>query len=93
MSGGSFDYNCFKISRFAEELKNRIDENDHEDEYGYTSRFNKKTISELTRCQKIIELAGKLAHDIEWLYSGDIGEETFMKRLDETLMNFSLERI
>jgi len=94
MSGGSFDYNCFKISQFAEELKNRIDENDHEDEYGYyTSRFNKKTISELTRCQKIIELAGKLAHDIEWLYSGDIGEETFMKRLDETLMNFSLERI
>ena len=94
MSGGSFDYNCFKISQFAEELKNRIDENDHEDEYGYyTSCFNKKTISELTRCQKIIELAGKLAHDIEWLYSGDIGEETFMKRLDETLMNFSLERI
>jgi hypothetical protein len=85
MSGGSFDYNCFRISQFAEELKNRIDENDHEDEYGYASRFNKETIEKLNQCQRIIELAGQLAHDIEWLYSGDIGEETFMKRLNEFL--------
>jgi len=83
MSGGSFDYNCFRISQFAEELKNRIDENDHEDEYGYASRFNKETIEKLNQCQRIIELAGQLAHDIEWLYSGDIGEDTFLKRIKE----------
>jgi len=83
MSGGSFDYNCFKISQFAEELKNRIDENDNKNEYGIN--FSREIIEKLNRCQRIIELAGQLAHDIEWLYSGDIGEETFMKRLDETL--------
>ena len=33
--------------------------------------------------QRVIELAGKLAHEIEWLYSGDISEETFMKRFKE----------
>lgn len=83
MSGGAFDYNCFKISQFAEELKNKIDENDVEDEYGYVNHFNKETIEKLNQCQRIIELAGQLAHDIEWLYSGDIGEDTFFKRIKD----------
>jgi hypothetical protein len=82
MSGGAFDYNCFKISQFAEELKNKIDENDVENEYGYAFRYSEETIEKLLHCQRVIELAGKLAHEIEWLYSGDIGEDTFLKRIE-----------
>jgi hypothetical protein len=82
MSGGAFDYNCFRISQFAEELKNRIDENHHEIN-GRAYHYNLETITLLNHCQKAIELAGELAHEVEWLYSGDIGEETFKKRFNE----------
>ena len=82
MSGGSFDYNSFKISQFAEELKNKIDENGKKDDM-YAPNYSEKTLDLLTRSHILIELAGKLAHEIEWLYSGDIGEDTFEKRIIE----------
>jgi hypothetical protein len=83
MSGGSFDYYCFHISQFAEELQNKIDENDKKDEYGCSYSFKLETLKKLQDAQKIIEQAGKLAKDIEWLYSGDIGEETFEERFEK----------
>jgi len=83
MSGGSFDYNCFRISQFADELKNKIDENSRKDERGYSYDYNKKTLSLLKEAHQIIELAGKLAKEIEWLYSSDIGEETFAERYEK----------
>lgn len=82
MSGGSFDYKCFAISQFAEELKNKIDENNRKDEYGYSPDFSIKTISILEKCQIVIEKTGKIAKEIEWLYSEDIGEDTFLKRIN-----------
>jgi len=87
MSGGHFDYNCFRISQFAEELQMEIDKNDDlsEDDWGSTRGmgFGSPTINMLVAAQRFIELAGKLAYEIEWLYSGDIGEETFRKRSDK----------
>lgn len=88
MTGGSFDNDCFKISQFAQDLQNRIDENDKKDEDD--SLFSSAKVPEdllklIQDSQKIIELAGKLAHDIEWFYSGDIGVETLEKRLKATL--------
>ena len=82
MSGGSFDYKCFAISQFAEELQLKIDNNQIEDDYGYAPNFTDETIQTLIDCHKIIERAGKLAKDIEWLYSGDLGEDTFAKRIN-----------
>lgn len=85
MSGGSFDYDCLRISQFAEDLQNRIDENDKKDESDSLfsfARIPEDLLKLLQDSQKIIELAGKLAHDIEWFYSGDIGEETLEKRLN-----------
>jgi hypothetical protein len=80
MSGGAFDHKCFQISQFAEELKNRIDENDKENDEGYAPHYGADTIKTLKACQVIIELSGVLAWDIEWLYNGDHSEELFNKR-------------
>jgi len=77
MSGGYFDYDCFRISQFAEDLHREIRDNSVENDFGYAPNYNKKTIDYLKKSQKIIELAGKLAKEVEWLYSGDTGEETF----------------
>jgi hypothetical protein len=79
MSGGSFDYNCFRISQFADDLNARIDTNEMYDENNYGDGFALETIDMLKRCHTIIEKAGKLAHHVEWLYSGDHGEDSFMR--------------
>ena len=86
MPGGHFDFNCFRISEFADDLKSEIGINDSLDtEYGFTygKGYSPETISRLNVAQQIIETAGKLAKEIEWLYSNDIGEETFQTATDK----------
>lgn len=78
MSGGHFDYNCFKISQFAEELRHEIETNDTpRGDSDYAPRFSEETLAILKHCHDFIERAGDYAKEIEWLYSGDHGEDTF----------------
>lgn len=88
MSGGSFDYNCFRISQFSEELLNKIARNNDKDEYGYSYNYEPATLNKLIEAAKIIKVAGELAKEIEWLYSRDTGEETFEKRFNEIITKF-----
>jgi hypothetical protein len=87
MSGGSFDYDCFKISQFADNLKARLASNkDKDNEFGWCPDFNEETIDLLKQSHKIIDMAGRIAHHIEWLYSGDHGEDTFKELMDEEIL-------
>ena len=71
MSGGHFDYDCFRISEFAMRLQHEIDINHVDDsDHRYAEHFSNETITTLKKCQVIIEKAGKLAHEVEWLSSG-----------------------
>lgn len=89
MSGGHFEYNCFRISQFADDLQHEIDVNDVNvrddlgDPRGYN--FTQETLSRLIAAHSIIEKAGKLAKEIEWLYSGDHGEDSFAELVDDIL--------
>ena len=89
MSGGYFDYGCFRVSRFADELQREIDTNNDEtkDEFGQSRGrgFEPETLSRMVTAQKIIETAGKLAREIEWLYSGDHSEDSFNRLADKIL--------
>jgi len=89
MSGGHFNYDSSVMSRFADDLKHELDINDtsEKDEYGdkVGARYSKKTVAVLKRCHAIIAIAGDLAKEIEWLYSGDHGEESFLKLARPTL--------
>ena len=89
MSGGHFEYGCFAVSRFADELQHEIDINDDEtkDEFGGTRGrcFSLYTMERIRTAHKIIETAGKLARELEWLYSGDHGEESFRDLADKIL--------
>jgi len=75
MSGGAFDYDCFRVSSFAEELKNKLDENE--------IMFLEETEKLLRDIQRMLEVAGAVAKEVEWLYSGDTGEETFTARIKD----------
>lgn len=89
MSGGHFNYACHKISHFAEALQHEIDVNDDKtlDDYNCPRGYNYKpeTITRLNVILQIIESAGKLAREVEWLYSGDHGEDTFNSLCDKIL--------
>lgn len=90
MSGGHFDYNCFRISQFADDLLHEIEINDDESvgDFGYRRGrgFRAGTISRIKKCHSIIERSGKLAREVEWLYSGDHGEESFCRLVDDILV-------
>lgn len=83
MSGWRFNCDCFAVSMFADDLKHELDINSSEekDDYGNNvgAGFSKKTVLVLEQCHAIIAFAGDLARDVEKLYSGDHGEETFVK--------------
>jgi len=81
MSGGHFDYNCFRISQFADDLQHEIDVNNSTETDNYDMSigmaFEPETLEMVQRERDIIELAGNLAKETEWLYSGDHGENTY----------------
>lgn len=89
MSGGSFDYECFKIQHFADQLRCEIDNNEREDDFGFSHGFSPETISTLSVAQQMIDNAAKLAYQIEWLYSGDIGEEQLVERISRVMAGLS----
>lgn len=89
MSGGHFDYVQYNIDRIADEVEQLILTNGkiEKDEYGGWSGhdFSKKTIEEFKRGLILLKQAAIYAQRIDWLVSGDDGEEAFYKRLKEDL--------
>lgn len=77
MSGGSFNYDCFKISNFADKLEHKILSNSQE--------FSKETIFKLKKSLKIIKVAAELAKEIEWLYSYDHSEKSLQALIDNII--------
>ena len=91
MSGGHFDYNQYRITTIAETIESFIFNNNSEevDEWGdkLSRGYSKETIKEFERAVLCLNLAYTYAQRIDWLVSGDDGEETFHKRLADDLRN------
>jgi hypothetical protein len=87
MSGGHFNgngYIYYQVYQFADELDNEIERNNIKDEWGYAPELSEETLNYLR--QKVVELrkiAEEMRH-IDYLYSGDHSEESFMKRMKES---------
>jgi hypothetical protein len=92
MSGGHFDYKQFEITRISDEIEQLIEingkkragrleswEEPHHYEYppGVIKKFKEAVLS--------LRVAQAYAQRVDWLVSGDDGEESFMRRLDEDL--------
>ena len=76
MSGGHFDYNQYRIDDIADETQRVIKENPNREEpYSYM------TIAEFKRGVKALKIAGIYAQRMDWLLSGDDGEDDFHERL------------
>lgn len=89
MSGGHFDYDQYRIGHIARAVSDLIVNNtdDRTDDYGDTrGRFySAETIAEFRKGLAYLKLAEIYAQRIDWLVSGDDGEESFHDRLQDEL--------
>lgn len=98
MSGGYFDYKQYQINDLIDEMEHIVQNCDMEpalDKNGYntcdnnslkpyvkdTERFKKEVI----KVKKYLELSKIYVQRIDWFLSGDDGEDTFYKRLDDEM--------
>ena len=75
MGGGSFDYAFNRLVTFADELEQKLDDELHPGNAEVRLRL-RRLVSEARRLAPIMKEA-------EWLYSGDTGEDTFLRRVGE----------
>ena len=85
MSGGHFNYKQWEIGNIADEVEQLILDNDSEelDQWGDRkgSHFTPETIAEFKKGLTVLRQAHVYAQRIDWLVSGDDGEDSFHRRL------------
>jgi hypothetical protein len=99
MSGGRFNYDQRRIGYIAEAIIDEINKSgrkktrqelnseywsgDKQDPFHY--KYPDEVIEEFKKGVELLKLAQIYAHRIDWLISGDDGNESFLKRLKEEL--------
>lgn len=89
MSGGHFDYDQYRIDQIAEDISQIIRNNKNEelDEWGSKKGyfFPDEVIEEFKKAVQILDTAYVYVQRIDYLLSGDDGEDSFHSRLEEEL--------
>jgi hypothetical protein len=76
MSGGHFDYRQYNISMLVDEIEREI-ENNHE--------LGPEVIQKFRDAVDCLNNAYIYVQRIDWLLSGDDGEDSFLRRLEQEL--------
>ena len=95
MSGGHFDYNQHRIRDIADSVEDIIRKNGKKKDYKiessweseYYYEYPPEVIEKFKEGLEILKKAAIYAQRIDWLVSGDDGDETFLERLKEDLDN------
>jgi hypothetical protein len=91
MSGGFFDYQQYRLGYIADAVEQLIRDNHSQElnDWGYPRgrEYSDETIREFKRAVELLNQALIYAQRIDWLVSGDDGEDTFHARLAEDLKN------
>ena len=86
MSGVFFDYAQYRMEDIAAKIDDLISENDstEKDSFGenVSYHFPPKIIERFRQAAHTIRRAQEMAQRVDWLVSGDDGEESFMSRWD-----------
>ena len=92
MSGGHFGdcgYDYYKVAQFADELEVEIQNNDKPDEYQYAPNLSPETLKYLRKQLIPMRKMAEIMRHIDYLYSGDHGEDSFMERVKEVENKYS----
>ena len=89
MSGGHFNYKQHHLLEITEDIDSAIFNNNSKEknEFGDNigNRYSPETIDEFEKAVKVLKIAYVYAQRIDWLLSGDDGEDSFHKRLQAQL--------
>ena len=89
MSGGHFNYKQHSLLDIADDIGSEIlnNDNNEKNEWGgeIGNHYNPETIAEFEKAVKALKLAYAYAQRIDWLLSGDDGEDSFHRRLQAQL--------
>ena len=92
MSGGTYDYIQFRLNEVADDIKEKIKKNEemrrNPSECDEDERYDEATVKKFKEAVAVIKMASIYIHRIDWLLSGDDGEEDFRKRLTEEITQF-----
>jgi hypothetical protein len=101
MSGGHFDYSQYKIREIADSVEQLIiingkeiprrNRNSWDGTHYY--EYPPDVIEKFKEGLKILRQAEVYAQRIDWLVSGDDGEKSFLKRLEDDLKKLENELI
>ena len=86
MSGGFFGQKKYQIRLVAEEIDELILSNDDQSKDGWGqegNNFPPEIIEKFQEAAHALRRAEEMAHRIDWLVSGDDGEESFLERWDK----------
>jgi hypothetical protein len=84
MSGGYFNYDQFKIEEIADKILRVLNGTQGEDEFEGLVH-DPAVRARLQHAVHALKIASVYAHRADWFLSGDDGEESFCRRLDEEL--------
>jgi hypothetical protein len=71
------------MHEFAEELRCKLAEQGQVVDGWKVGTWEPAVAAKLAEIAALVDHAAKLAKEVEWLYSGDTGEETFMWRVQK----------
>jgi hypothetical protein len=89
MSGGHFNYDQYKIAEMAEDISLLIENNDNNDQDDWGDDIGRhyppEVIDRFKEAKATLIQAAKMATRIDWLLSGDDGEDSFIRRWNEEI--------
>ena len=93
MSGGHFDYKQYTINDIADTIKDVINNKRmYNEEWDFMiNDYSDETFVEFEKGLELLRQASIYTQRIDWLISGDDGEESFHKRLKEDLHKLKSE--
>jgi hypothetical protein len=87
MSGGHFQYQQYRIEDIAVEIDEMIESNDDEtlDQYGGRrgNGYPPEVIARFKDAAHTLRQGAEMAQRVDWLVSGDDGEDSFMRRWEK----------
>jgi len=88
MSGGHFGYAQYKLEDIADEIRNLIALNNNP-QLNPETKYSNETIAKFLEADKTLRVAAVMVQRIDWLVSGDDGEESFHERWSEDIKSLT----
>lgn len=97
MSGGHFDYDQYRIEDIAVGIDELVNSNEDQsiNEWGETRGRNypSEIIERFKEASHTLRQAASMAQRVDWLVSGDDGEDSFMKRWDKEVRPYWKDKL